>query len=85
MVRSEKLSAFVKRRLNESRGRWPDVARGSGVPISTVRKIAQGQIADPAVSKVEALAEYFERFDAFEASTPGACAHSDSNTEQVAA
>jgi transcriptional regulator with XRE-family HTH domain len=85
MVRSEKLSAFVKRRLNESRGRWPDVARGSGVPISTVRKIAQGQIADPAVSKVEALAEYFERLDEFEASTPGACARIDSSAEQVAA
>lgn len=67
MVRDEKPFAFVKRRLSETRGRWPDVARGSGVPISTVRKIAQGQIADPAVSKVEALADYFERLDQFEA------------------
>ncbi|WP_175582353.1 hypothetical protein [Cupriavidus metallidurans] len=67
MAQVEKLSVFVKRRLNESRGRWPDVARGSGVPISTVRKIAQGQIADPAVSKVEALADYFVKLDAFEA------------------
>ena len=88
MVRPEKMSAYVKRRLNESRGRWPDVARGSGVPISTVRKIAQGQIADPAVSKVEALADYFEKLDAFEADLPST-AHpaiaTDVATEQVAA
>ncbi|WKZ84194.1 hypothetical protein N5B55_10390 [Ralstonia pickettii] len=88
MVRPEKMSAYVRRRLNESRGRWPDVARGSGVPISTVRKIAQGQIADPAVSKVEALADYFEKLDAFEADLP-ATAHpaiaADVATEQVAA
>ncbi|MDE1138164.1 MAG: hypothetical protein PW999_00625 [Paraburkholderia tropica] len=72
MVRTERPSAFVKRRLAETRGRWPDVAKGSGVPISTVRKIAQGQIADPAVSKIEALTEYFERLDEFESKTPSA-------------
>ncbi|KKJ05649.1 hypothetical protein [Burkholderia gladioli] len=72
MVRNEKPFAFVKRRLSETRGRWPDVARGSGVPISTIRKIGQGQIKDPAVSKIEALTEYFERLDAFESTTPAA-------------
>lgn len=88
MVRPEKMSAFVKRRLNESRGRWPDVARGSGVPISTVRKIANGQIGDPAVSKVEALDDYFKKLDAFEADLP-ATSHSaalaDVAAEQEAA
>lgn len=67
MVQSEeKMFAFVKRRLNESKGRWPDVARGSGIPISTVRKIAQGQIGDPAHSKVQDLCDYFRRLDEFE-------------------
>ncbi|EML1595558.1 helix-turn-helix domain-containing protein [Burkholderia cenocepacia] len=70
MVPSEKPSVFVKRRLAETRGRWPDVAKGSGVSISTIRKIGQGQIKDPAVSKIEALADYFARLDQFEASVP---------------
>ncbi|MET3631623.1 hypothetical protein [Burkholderia sp. 572] len=56
----------MKRRLAETRGRWPDVAKGSGVSISTIRKIGQGQIKDPAVSKIEALADYFARLDQFE-------------------
>ncbi|WP_369952350.1 hypothetical protein [Ralstonia syzygii] len=63
----EKQYDYVMRRLRETRGRWPDAATGSGVPISTVRKIAQGQIADPAVSKVQALADYFHRLDEFTA------------------
>jgi hypothetical protein len=70
MVQSqETMFAFVKRRLDESKGRWPDVAKGSGVAVSTVRKIAQGQIADPAVSKVQELSDYFHRVDAFEAAS----------------
>ncbi|WP_321959735.1 hypothetical protein [Paraburkholderia sp. J69-1] len=67
MVRTEKPSVFVRRRLSETRGRWPDVAKGSGISISTIRKIGQGQIKDPAVSKIEALADYFARLDEFEA------------------
>lgn len=55
----EPLFTYVKRHLAATRGRWPEVAEGSGVPISTLRKIAQGQIADPAVGKVQALADYF--------------------------
>lgn len=57
----EPIFDFVKRNLAATRGRWPDVAEGSGVAISTLRKIAQGQIEDPAVSKVQALADYFHR------------------------
>ncbi|MFC4518589.1 hypothetical protein [Cupriavidus pinatubonensis] len=63
----EKQFDYVLRRLHETRGRWPDAAAGSGVPISTIRKIAQRQIADPAVSKVQALADYFHRLDEFNA------------------
>lgn len=66
----EKQFDYVLRRLNETRGRWPDAAAGSGVPISTIRKIAQRQIADPAVSKVQALADYFNRLDEFNAKNP---------------
>lgn len=65
----ETMFVFVKRRLAESRGRLPDVARGAGIPVSTVRKIAQGQIDDPAVSKVQKLSDYFHRLDEFEAAS----------------
>lgn len=56
----EPMFEYVKRNLAATRGRWPDVSKGSGVPISTLRKIAQGQIEDPAVSKVQALSDYFK-------------------------
>lgn len=58
---SEPIFDFVMRSLAATRGRWPDVAEGAGVAISTLRKIAQGQIEDPAVSKVQALADYFHK------------------------
>lgn len=55
----EPIFDFVKRSLSATRGKWPDVAEGSGVAISTLRKIAQGQIEDPSISKIQALADYF--------------------------
>jgi predicted transcriptional regulator len=51
----------VKIKLTESRGRWPEVAANSGVPVSTVRKIAQGVSRDPGVQTVQRLLDYFER------------------------
>lgn len=35
------------------------VAAGSGVPFSTVAKIAQGNVTDPSVHTVQKLADYF--------------------------
>ena len=55
----EPMFTYVKRCLEETKGRWPDVATGADVSISTLRKIAQGQILDPSVSKVQKLADYF--------------------------
>jgi predicted transcriptional regulator len=65
----EEMFAFVKRRLDETRGRWTDAAKYSGVPYDTVKKIAQGKTKDPTVSNVQKLSNYFHRFDAFEASS----------------
>ena len=45
--------------LQQSKGRWPEVARGARVSKRTVEKIARGEIADPGVSHIEALAAYF--------------------------
>jgi len=37
------------------KGRWPDIAFHSGVPISTVRKIAQGRTKNPRVDTVDRI------------------------------
>lgn len=37
------------------------VAAASGVPFSTLTKIAQGQIKSPSVHHVQALYDFFER------------------------
>lgn len=37
------------------------VAAGSGVPLSTVKKIRLKQILDPGVSHIEKLARFFRR------------------------
>lgn len=37
------------------------VADESGVPFSTVAKIAQGSVTDPSVHTVQKLADYFSR------------------------
>lgn len=65
----EKLFAYVIRRLAETRGRWTDASKYSGVPYDTVKKIAQGRTKDPSVSTVQKLADYFERLEEFEASS----------------
>lgn len=56
---SDDLLAYVLAQLNARRGRWPTIAIESGVPYDTITKIAQRQIEDPGVSKVQRLANYF--------------------------
>lgn len=50
----------VRNNLNNNTGSWPQIARESGVAYHTLTKIASGVIKDPGVSKVQALADYFE-------------------------
>lgn len=40
------------------------VADESGVPFSTVAKIAQGQIKEPSVHSIQKLADYFRKVGA---------------------
>lgn len=58
-VMTESIYQFVMDQLQQHKGRWPAVARGSGVPKRTLEKIARREIADPGVSHIEALATYF--------------------------
>lgn len=65
---------FVKRRLKEATGRWPDVAKGSGVNLNTIIKIGAGKTSDPRISNVEALTGYFRRLDKFNEANEAALA-----------
>lgn len=56
----EKMLDAVLRRLAESRGTWPAIADGSGIPYQTITKIACGVHSDPRISTVQKLFDYFE-------------------------
>jgi hypothetical protein len=45
--------------LQATKGRWPVIAKESGVSIRTLSKIARQEIADPGVSHIQKLYDYF--------------------------
>lgn len=54
------LLSDVRQKLRtEAYRNLPNVALGSGVPESTIKKIRSGEVKDPRVSTVQALYEYF--------------------------
>jgi len=54
---------FVVRSLREAMPRrWPEISRESGVPESTIRKIAYRETRDPRASTLDDLHRYFTRF-----------------------
>jgi hypothetical protein len=55
----ESMHERVLRHLEASKGRWAEVANGSGVSKRTIEKIARREIQDPGVSHIEALDRYF--------------------------
>lgn len=55
----ESMYAFVMNRLQGAKGRWREVANGSGVSLRTLEKIARKEIDDPGVSHIEKLNAYF--------------------------
>jgi transcriptional regulator with XRE-family HTH domain len=56
---SESIYSYVLEQLQISKGRWAEVAEGSGVSRRTLEKIARCEITDPGVSHIEKLASYF--------------------------
>jgi len=64
MTTSPKLYDFVMAQLRSKQIRQRQIARESGVPFSTVCKIAQGCVTDPSVHTVQRLADYFVAKDA---------------------
>lgn len=61
MDTTQKIYDFVMQRLRDRAIPQRQVARESGVPFSTVSKIAQGAVKDPGVHTVQRLADYFSR------------------------
>jgi len=59
MDTNTKIYDVVMAHLRAKRIKQREVAAGSGVPFSTLAKIAQGQIAAPNVHHVQALYDYF--------------------------
>lgn len=50
--------------LRSKRVPQKEIARGSGVPFSTLTKIAQGQIKSPSVHHVQAIYDFFNTREA---------------------
>lgn len=44
--------------LEDTKGRWPDVAEGSGVGRDWIYKYAQGVIKNPGLERVERILSY---------------------------
>lgn len=50
---------FVMSQFRAKRIKQRQVAKESGIPFSTVSKIAQGAVKDPSVHTIQRLANYF--------------------------
>lgn len=46
---------LLKARLAAHKGKWPDIAELADVPISTLRKVAQGHHPNPRIETVDRL------------------------------
>lgn len=55
----ESIHDYVLGKLAESKGQWSAVARATGMSKRTIEKIARREIADPGVSHVQTLHDYF--------------------------
>ena len=53
------LYEFVMGHLRSKRIPQRQVAEATGIPFSTLTKIAQGQVKDPSVHNIQRLADYF--------------------------
>lgn len=49
---------FVVGRLDAARGRWPQIAEASGVPLRTLEKVARRETEDPRVGTIQRLFDY---------------------------
>lgn len=59
----ESMYEYVLSQLQAHKGKWSEVAEGSGVPKRSIEKIARREWRDPGVSHIEKLASYFRQTD----------------------
>ena len=55
----EDIHQFVLTRLDEAKGRWPEISIKTGVPYQTLTKIAQRRTRNPGIGHIQKLADYF--------------------------
>jgi len=58
-----RLLPTVRILLEQRRGEWPEISRQTGIPYRTIQNLAQGVVAGPRVSTVEALYQYLTTVD----------------------
>ncbi len=51
----------LRLRLAAVKGRWPDIAELAGVPIKTLRKVAQGYTKNPRLETYEKIVSALDR------------------------
>lgn len=61
------LLEFVVDGLQRRKGGWSTIASETGIPYSTVGKIARKEIADPGIRSIERLANHLQLLDRQEA------------------
>lgn len=54
----------VIEKLQANKGKWRRISKEAGVPYDTLTKIALSRVADPRVSNVQALYDYFVKAEA---------------------
>lgn len=60
-IENEPMLDAVLRKLDETKGEWREVSRNSGVPYSTLTKVAQRLRKAPSITTVQTLHDYFTR------------------------
>jgi hypothetical protein len=56
----ESIFERVLTKLDEYKGRWDEVAEGSGVPLRTLEKIGRRETTNPGIAHVDRLFAYFD-------------------------
>jgi len=59
-MQHKSLLDYVIAQLDAHRGNWAQVVDGSGVPMSTLERIANRKTPNPGIRHVEALARHFQ-------------------------
>lgn len=84
MDTSTTIYEFVMAHLRAKAIPQKQIARDSGVPFSTLSKIAQGAVKDPGVHTVQRLADYFAKQSQTKAPAPYPVAVADPAQQSAA-